>query len=224
VQRWWRRRVQGPGKCRPVLLAVAPPPRGRRQLPPPRGHCNHGAERPRQAPRVTVARDGPPRRPHGAGHARGAGFRLRWGPTYSVPAFWGDVVRSSLDCDHEAEVMAWRSSAGCWAGPGGSSGPQRGGCQPPVNSLLCGWPRTTLGRAAEEARWRTCGPPVPHGAPCIVRTVVILSGRKSRSGVIYGTAPEQPNFRHKHCSGARIWSRASLQSRSGSRDCYHNHG
>ena len=141
-----------------------------------------GAERPRRAPRVTVARDGPPRRPQGAGHARGAGFRLRWGFTYSVPAFWGDVVRWSPGCGHEAEGMAWRSCAGCWAGPGGSSGSQRGGCQLPVNSLLCGWPRTTLGRAAEAARWRTCGPPVPHGAPCMAAPLAQTVGARPTCG------------------------------------------
>ena len=89
----------------------------------------------------------------------------------------------------------------------------------------------SLGGEVESDEPSVSGPPdaqslLPSDRGCanIVRTVVILNGRKSRSGVSYGTAPEQPNSRHKHCSGARIWSRASLQSRSGSRDCYHNHG
>ena len=37
----------------------------------------------------------------------------------------------------------------------------------------------------------------------IVRTMVILNGRKSRSGPCYGTAPEQGNSCYKRCSGAR---------------------
>jgi len=37
--------------------------------------------------------------------------------------------------------------------------------------------------------------------------MVILNGRKSRSGPCYGTAPEQGNSCYKRCSGAQIWPR-----------------
>jgi len=42
------------------------------------------------------------------------------------------------------------------------------------------------------------------GTRDIVRTMVILNGRKFRSGPCYGTAPEKGNFCYQRCSGARI--------------------